>query len=570
MTAVQFPSTVEVPTVQPTQLPNLPGNGGITVTNNSSQFSADVSIFQTFPTGRAQTLAPHQSTIFPEGLPVWARVTPGQPGNPTEVQLGVWPGSPSAPQGAVDIANEITVTGTVDVGTVTGKVTVDVPGTVDIGTVTGPVTVETATGTSLDVTASGTVDVSGVSGTVDVSGSTVSITAGQVVDVQNAAGGQLTVAGAVDVGTVTGTVTIDANGSDVTVDAVGVGALLATITTGSGSFVVTPGVNTLLITSGGSIGIQPKVSFVQGTETLFVPCSVVGNSDGATQTWVAQCPVPGTYTVSDLPSGTVFIYSSTGIERVEASLIAPVVRNDLGIVVPVTLGNWLNSFNVSPTSSFPYIPSTGTTYTVFLTSEAITSVTLQADVGGTIEPQPVTCHLLGTTATTFTYGLAVLPGQSYEVTLAAAAGSSVREFAGITRADPAPLQVVSVPSPAAGADWSYTLPWPAKVVSVSGQLATSATAATRWPNLAGLLGPANTYAQYLAMTTAGVGASLYQHLQGWPGAPAPPLLNSGNPGASMFTVPPGVLPAGTTVESITFNLQAGDQWSGVVLQLEPA
>ena len=45
----QFPSTVEVPTVQPTQLPNLPGNGGITVTNDDPQFSADLSNYQAFP-----------------------------------------------------------------------------------------------------------------------------------------------------------------------------------------------------------------------------------------------------------------------------------------------------------------------------------------------------------------------------------------------------------------------------------------------------------------------------------------------------------------------------------------
>lgn len=101
----QYPSVVEVPSVQPAQLPNIPGNGGITVTNNDGTYSADLSIHQSFPPSQTQTLGPHQSIIFSDGSPVWARVTPGQAGNPTGIELGIWPGSPSAPQGAVNIIN---------------------------------------------------------------------------------------------------------------------------------------------------------------------------------------------------------------------------------------------------------------------------------------------------------------------------------------------------------------------------------------------------------------------------------------------------------------------------------
>ena len=101
MTTKQYPSTVEVPTVQPTQLPNLPGNGGVTITNQDRFFSVDLSNYPTFPGSQTQTLGPYESTIFGEGEPVWARVTPGQIGSPTSVDVSIAPGSPSPPQGAV-------------------------------------------------------------------------------------------------------------------------------------------------------------------------------------------------------------------------------------------------------------------------------------------------------------------------------------------------------------------------------------------------------------------------------------------------------------------------------------
>ena len=83
-----------------------------------------------------------------------------------------------------------------------------------------PVTVPTVSpgattvGNELNVT--GTVDVSTAAGsTVDVTGSTVSITAGQVVEVTNQAGGSLTVAGTVDA--TVQNATIDVSGSTVTI-----------------------------------------------------------------------------------------------------------------------------------------------------------------------------------------------------------------------------------------------------------------------------------------------------------------------------------------------------------------
>ena len=131
---------------------------------------------------------------------------------------------------------------------------------------------------------------------------------------------------------------------------------------------------------------------------------------------------------------------------------------------------------------------------------------------------------------------------------------------------------VSVPEPAAGADWSYTLPYAARLIAVTAQFAASATAANRWPALVGVAGPASIYAAYVYMVGTAVTASTTAQLQGQPGmSVGAPTTIAGPVAITRYSYPPtGVLPADSIIESITFNIQAGDQWSDISLVLEPA
>ena len=435
------------------------------------------------------------------------------------------------PLGSLQPSTPTSVGPSVEVGTVDATIT----GTVD------------ANITNANLPVSGSVDANITNATLQIAG-TVDIAANQVVQVENTAGGSVTVAGTVDINSVAGTVTIDANGSDVTVDAVGVGALLATITTGSGSFAVPSGVNTLIITAAGTIGSPPKVSFAQGTATIYVPVSPVANSDGSTTTWVAMVPVPATYTVANLPSGTVYVYSSTGIERVEAAVVQPNFRQ-ASIVVPVVAGSYFNSLNTAAATSFTYAPTGGTTYATIRTTAAITSITYESG--------PVAYHLLSFGGSTYVYGFAVLPEASYTVNLASSVGTAITEYAGTTHIDPAPLQTVSVPNPAAGADWSFALPYPAKVTAVGAELVSASGGSN--PTLS--VGPITLYWE-----TGTLAAGTY-YLKAWPGPPALAVVSQF--GNILLAIPDlGVLPAGTVIAAS--GQAAADQWSSISVLLEPA
>ena len=126
----------------------------------------------------------------------------------------------------------------------------------------------------------------------------------------------------------------------------------------------------------------------------------------------------------------------------------------------------------------------------------------------------------------------------------------------------APGWSVQLPNPAPGSEWSYVLPVPARLARLSGQFTADSAAANRWPNL--IIGPVPSYGQYLPMVGSAIAASTFCHLQGWPGPPG--LVYVGDPaGRNLFTFPDRVVPAGLAIASATFGLQAGDQWSDVIL-----
>ena len=123
---------------------------------------------------------------------------------------------------------------------------------------------------------------------------------------------------------------------------------------------------------------------------------------------------------------------------------------------------------------------------------------------------------------------------------------------------------VTLANPAAGADWSVTVP-PGAIFtlnSVSGTLATAAGGSARIPTLVITDAAGNTV--FNGPATASVNASSTENFT-WSNAPAPP------PAAAAATV--GPLPAGMrlgpgwTVKTVTSGIQPGDQWSNVVLSV---
>lgn len=121
--------------------------------------------------------------------------------------------------------------------------------------------------------------------------------------------------------------------------------------------------------------------------------------------------------------------------------------------------------------------------------------------------------------------------------------------------------VVSVPQPAAGADWSVTVPgghtW--APVTIAGQLLTSAAVATRAVRLT--FGDGN--APFVDLPSAATqAASLTRKYSYWP--TAEPVATAGD---IETAIPPLVLPAGWTIASATDLLDVADQWSAVKLHV---
>ncbi len=143
---------------------------------------------------------------------------------------------------------------------------------------------------------------------------------------------------------------------------------------------------------------------------------------------------------------------------------------------------------------------------------------------------------------------------------------STREYDALPWTPQNPLtQYISVTQPAAGQDWTYTVPvgnaW--RLKSAVGYLITDATAGSRSVSLQ-IVGP-------LPNQVIGVRA----------GAPAAESNNSGwyynwFPGAGFFQsgafvqvpIPDIIMPAGTIIRTATLTLDAGDQWSLVRLIVE--
>jgi hypothetical protein len=99
------PVEIEVPTVQPCQVPVYPAAGGVTVQNEdpTGVTTVDVSSSPVFATGTVRTLTPGTSAYCAVG-PVWCRVTPGQATKPAAAIIVASPGQITAPNTTFNIA----------------------------------------------------------------------------------------------------------------------------------------------------------------------------------------------------------------------------------------------------------------------------------------------------------------------------------------------------------------------------------------------------------------------------------------------------------------------------------
>lgn len=130
---------------------------------------------------------------------------------------------------------------------------------------------------------------------------------------------------------------------------------------------------------------------------------------------------------------------------------------------------------------------------------------------------------------------------------------------------PGVRRVVQVPNPAAGADWSVTVPagvqW--RVLSGVSTLTTSAIAATRHPTIDVTVDDVLVYiGPFSASIVANAAAqfSIYVDV-------ASPIVASGTSDPFMI-MPFDIIPQGGVIASHTNSLEAGDQWSATSLWVE--
>ena len=123
---------------------------------------------------------------------------------------------------------------------------------------------------------------------------------------------------------------------------------------------------------------------------------------------------------------------------------------------------------------------------------------------------------------------------------------------------------VVVPNPAAGADWTYTLPAPARLTSLQAYLDTAA--ATRIPYLALQTSP-GVYTAFIPMTNNVALAAGNPSFCMFPAAAI--ILGTATNATYTAPLPDLLLAAGAIIGSFTKALAISDQWNSIVLTLSP-
>ena len=402
------------------------GVSQVLLTNNSGfAFAISASSMGELPPLSAYSSAAYNAP--PNGGALTATISGGQPGNQPPVQLGIMLafgtsnfGGVSQAVGSVNIGSEVNITGNVDANITNATLTVD---------------------------------------------GTVSLTAGQVVEVTNQAGGSLTVAGTVDA--TVQNATIESGTVDISI--MPIGTLLATLAPGSISYTI-------------------DAATVADNNTLTI-CGVPADLTHLGSISNAAAP---NYPV---PFGNV---TSPGVDTGPVAVVVDVPAN-MGVVI---------QFTTPPANELLVYGSTG----VELVAATVTNLPM-ATMGENTQALQVRPHV--------------------------------------------PVQTVSVGNPAAGANWSFALPWPAKVKAVTAELVSAAGGSNPALDVAGV-------ALYWETGTLSTGT---YYLKAWPGPPALAVVSQ--LGNILLAIPDmGVLPAGATITGT--GQAAGDQWSNINVVLEPA
>lgn len=127
------------------------------------------------------------------------------------------------------------------------------------------------------------------------------------------------------------------------------------------------------------------------------------------------------------------------------------------------------------------------------------------------------------------------------------------------------IRVVQIANPAAGADWSVTVPggrlW--RPLGITAKLVTSAVAGTRSPALK-LTDQTNTLVELAPFSTQATGLTV---LYSWSNGS---VSGAGSSATGVITtaLPDWVLPAGYVIGPTTAAIDTGDQWSQVVAWVE--
>jgi len=126
-----------------------------------------------------------------------------------------------------------------------------------------------------------------------------------------------------------------------------------------------------------------------------------------------------------------------------------------------------------------------------------------------------------------------------------------------------PVYTVTVPNPVPGADWSYTLPAPARLVNVEASLTAGSTVANRAPLI--IIKVGGTQIAVVPMATTPLTASATASYNGFPGTSVQSLAYATSGTLWNFAIPDLMLPAGTVLSSETVGLAGTDQWGSIEL-----
>ena len=126
------------------------------------------------------------------------------------------------------------------------------------------------------------------------------------------------------------------------------------------------------------------------------------------------------------------------------------------------------------------------------------------------------------------------------------------------------LFAVTLANPAAGADWTVTIPTfcRRRVAAVVAQLVTNATVASRIPEIRVQSG---SVLEYVGTPTLAVPASTTAQVCG---SPSVSTAIAGQVDVMIPLGQPLIMPGGSKLQSATLGLQAGDQWSNVTILFE--